>query len=232
MRAVSRPHASTEPQPLIELGRRRILRTQPENVESAPGRRDDPADQLPANPEAPIGRQDVQMPHPGDALRQGIRIDVEPAHADHSPTYQGSKEGLTGAVKPIRSAGPLFSEPAHEPPPGLLALGDQGINGLGRQVTQAFDDHAVAPADASLVPRWPTLSSRLAAPDEDMQTSSDDGSSSPLRMERVQPCAPLGFGNGARLDGRVTSRSRGTASSRTSQGPAPNRDPALARSVS
>ena len=22
-------------------------------------------------------------------------------------------------------------------------------------------------------------------------------------MERVQPCAPLGFGNGARLDGRV-----------------------------
>src|SRR5213594_3186389 len=125
MRAISRPYASTEPQPLIELGRRLILRTQPENVESGPGRLDDPADQLPAHPEAPIGRQDVQMPHPADTLRDGIRIDVEPAHADHSPTCQGSKEGLAGAVEPIRSAGPLLSEPAHEPPPGLLALGDQ-----------------------------------------------------------------------------------------------------------
>jgi len=143
MRAISRPHASMESHPLIELGRRRILRTQPENVESAPGRLHDPADQLPANPEAPIGRQDVQMPHSADTLRFRMRIDVEPAHADHSPTYQGSEEGFAGAVKPIRSAGPLLSEPAHEPTPGLLALGDHGINGLGQQLTQAFDDHAV-----------------------------------------------------------------------------------------
>src|SRR2546426_11809921 len=103
MRAVSRALASTEPQSLIELGRRRILRTQPENVESGPGRLDDQADQLPAHPETPIGRQDVQMPHPADTLRHGVRIDVEPAHTDHSPTCQGRKEGLTGAVKPIRS---------------------------------------------------------------------------------------------------------------------------------
>jgi len=197
MRAISRPHASMESHPLIELGRRRILRTQPENVESAPGRLHDPADQLPANPEAPIGRQDVQMPHSADTLRFRMRIDVEPAHADHSRTYQGSKEGLAGAVKPIRSAGPLLSEPAHEPPPGLLALGDQGINQLRRQVTQAFDDHARAVAekepanaptlvgdgaDASMVPGCPMVSSWLASPDEDMQTSRDDGSSSPLRM--------------------------------------------------
>jgi hypothetical protein len=112
MRAVGRALASTEPQPLIELGRCRILRTQPENVESGPGRLDDPADQLLAHSEAPIAQQDIQMPHPADTLRYGIRIDVEPAHTDHSPTYQGSKEGLTGAVKPIRSAGPLLSEPS------------------------------------------------------------------------------------------------------------------------
>src|SRR2546426_4337313 len=84
------------------------------------------------------------MPPPPVPLRRGIRIDVDPAHADHSPTYQGSEEGFAGAVKPIRSAGPLLSEPAHEPVPSLLALGDQGINGLGRQLTQAFDDHAIS----------------------------------------------------------------------------------------
>src|SRR5437867_7861253 len=110
MRAISRPYASTEPQPLIELGCPRILRTQPENVEAGPGRLDDPDDQLAAHPEAPIGRQDVQMPHPADTLRDGIRIDVEPAHADHSPTRQLSKEVLPRAVQPIPPAGPLLRE--------------------------------------------------------------------------------------------------------------------------
>src|SRR5713101_6640185 len=50
---------------------------------------------------------------------------------------------------------------------------------------------------------WPMVSCRLAAPDEDMQSSSDNGSSSPLLMERVQPGAAFEFGNRTRLDGHL-----------------------------
>src|SRR5436309_13509995 len=72
-------------------------------------------------------------------------------------------------------------------------------------------------ADASMVPRRPMVSSRLAAPDEDMQTSRYGEASSPLPMERVQPCAPLGFGNGARLDGRAGG-ARGQSGGETPRG--------------
>src|SRR5256885_6784082 len=53
----------------IQPGRRGILCTQPENVEATSGRLDDPTHQLPADPETPIGRQDVQMTHPADTRR-------------------------------------------------------------------------------------------------------------------------------------------------------------------
>src|SRR6266852_28752 len=165
MRALRYPGASTETQPLIELCCRRIVRTQAEAVEPAPGRLDDLSDQPPAKPEPPIGRQDVQVTHPADARRCRIRIDVEPAHPDHSPAHQGSKKSLAGTIKSIRAAGPLLSEPAQEPPSGLLALSDQGIEGIGRQVVQAFDErgHAMAPPPRAVSGRWASNASRRSA---------------------------------------------------------------------
>jgi len=106
MRAISDPGASTETQLLVEPGRSGIRRAQPEIVESVSGRLDDLFDQLPANPELSIGRQDVEVTHPADTRRGGVRIDVEPAHADHSPIDHGGKQSLARAVEPIRANWP------------------------------------------------------------------------------------------------------------------------------
>src|SRR5712692_88555 len=47
------------------------------------------------------------------------------------------------------------------------------------------------------------VSRRLAAPDKDMQASSDDWYASPLVMEGFQPRAALGFGDRAHLGGHL-----------------------------
>ena len=115
MRAISDPDAPTEPQALIEPGRRGILGTQPKRVERASGRLENLSDQLPANPQLPVRRQDIEVTHPADAPRRGIRIDVEAAHPDHLPTHQGRKESLARTIKPIPPAGPLLGESTQEP---------------------------------------------------------------------------------------------------------------------
>ena len=79
--------------------------------------------------------------HPSDRRVRGVRVDVEAAYPDHSPIDQGREARLAGTIESIPSAGPLLGESTHEPQSGLLALGHQRGEGLGRQLAQALDDH-------------------------------------------------------------------------------------------
>src|SRR3989442_15378585 len=85
-------------------------------------RLDDSRDELLADPEPPVRRQDVEVTQPADAWLSGIRIDVEPADADDPLAASGHEQRLAGAVEAVGAAGPLVGRPPHEAQAGLLAL--------------------------------------------------------------------------------------------------------------
>src|SRR5206468_3398609 len=139
MRVIGSPDATLEPQLLVELGRRRVLRAQAKPLEPTPRRVQHPFDQSPADAQAPVVRQHVQMTDSADPRCRRIRIDVEPAGTDQAPIHPGREEGLAGTLEPIRPAGPLVGEPAHESVSGALALGDQGVEETRRRLGEALD---------------------------------------------------------------------------------------------
>ena len=93
---------------------------------------DDFGHQLPADPESPVRRRYVQVPHSAHVRPGGIWIDIEPTDADDSPRDPGDEHRLARAVEPVSSAGPLLREPPNEAQPVLLALGDQSAKAVGR----------------------------------------------------------------------------------------------------
>src|SRR3989454_233248 len=105
MRAVGHLGGATEPHPLIEPGRRGILRAQAQMLERLAGGADDLVDELPAHAEMSIRYEHVEVAYPADARRRGVGIDVEAADADHSPAHRGHKERLAGTVESIRPSG-------------------------------------------------------------------------------------------------------------------------------
>jgi len=128
-----------ESQRLVEPRGRGIRRAEPEGGEPAAGGRDDGAHELPADTMPPMGRQHVQMPHAANARITGVWVDVQAADADQKAVQLGAEQGLTRAIEAIAPALPFRREPAHESQAGLLALGDQGRQPIGRQLMQPLD---------------------------------------------------------------------------------------------
>src|SRR5712691_8348541 len=94
---------------------RGILRTQAKIIESASRGVDYFFDQAPAHAEASRRNGDIEVAHPADTLVGGIRIDVEPTHADQSSVDPGSQQHFTRPIESIRAAGPLVDERSDEP---------------------------------------------------------------------------------------------------------------------
>src|SRR5258705_13238241 len=79
------------------------------------------------------------MAHSAYARHRCIGIDVEPTGPDQAPFHPGREQGLAGTPEPVRPAGPLVGEPAHESVSGALALGDQRVEETRRRLGEALD---------------------------------------------------------------------------------------------
>src|SRR2546426_10727438 len=78
VREVTGADAPAKTEALVELRRGGIVGAQVQAREPASRRRHDFRHQLPAHPQPPICRPDVQVPYPANVRLGGIRSDVEP----------------------------------------------------------------------------------------------------------------------------------------------------------
>ena len=65
------------------------------------------------------------MPHAAHTLLRGIRIDVEPANADHPSIEPRPEQPFARSIEAIRAADPSLDEPTDQPQSGLLTFGEQ-----------------------------------------------------------------------------------------------------------